>query len=91
MHEWGVSCLGFQGISVEFAEPPVRGNLSLLKTYGRFILKYEMGKKWNSVTHFIDIPKIKEAFKHDELIIFLVKYDTMWNTSSLSWVPRDRV
>jgi len=72
MHQWGVSCLGFQKISVEFAEPPFRRNLSA-ENQQRFILKSEIGKMWNSVTHFGDILRIKQAFKHDGLIVFSVK------------------
>lgn len=43
VREWGVLCLGFQGISVEFSEPSVRGNFSLLKTYSSLFrtLKWE--------------------------------------------------
>lgn len=45
------------------------------------------------MTRFTDITKTKQAFKNDGLIMFSenLKNYTMWNISSLQWVPRDRV
>lgn len=43
-----------------------------------------MGKMQDSVTRFTDIPKIKQAFKHDGLIMFL---ETAWNITPRGTFP----
>jgi len=53
-----------------FAEPPLTSNFSLLWAYDSLISNQKDVKLCDT---FTDIPRIKQAFKHDGLIMFLMK------------------